>query len=319
MAAFAGSVNMLLLVVFLRSCADSLFAPAKQTAIQRLCEKEQLPKYNGYSHAINQSSKVLGPAIGGALMLVLPIPGIFMVNALISLISIVFFVGLVIPNAQEDPTDKPEVEQNSRLQAVLAFLRTNPVVLASLALMMFSYLILFMYDRFIPFIIDDFGFSSSFYSIVVSFVGVGGVIGALLAPKMIRLLAFWPQIALGFSINALYLALIGYWLRAGMTPQSAALLLVFMVAGFSSALVMVVLRCLLQENTAPKQMGQVFSYAEAVSTLAMLGGPFLGTYLSSSLGYDGLFTVCMSAFLCLALLVMTTRIFISLRNSKQLG
>lgn len=50
----------LLAAVILRGCADSAFTPA----IQALTPPEARTMANGVSHAVNQTAKIAGPALG---------------------------------------------------------------------------------------------------------------------------------------------------------------------------------------------------------------------------------------------------------------
>jgi MFS family permease len=66
---FAPNWGVLMGLVALRSSVDTFFTPAKQAAIQALTEPDERMRANGFSHAINQASKIAAPAAGGSLLI----------------------------------------------------------------------------------------------------------------------------------------------------------------------------------------------------------------------------------------------------------
>jgi len=91
--ALAPGWQTLLVLVFLRNSVDAFFTPAKQAAIQATTGPEDRLAANGLSHGINQASKIVAPALGAGLLVVLDPSEIFIVNAFVSLAAAVLLVG----------------------------------------------------------------------------------------------------------------------------------------------------------------------------------------------------------------------------------
>ena len=98
-----GTVPALLAVVFLKGCADSAFTPARQAAIQALAPPEARTMANGVSHAVNQSAKIAGPALGGLLLTVLEPQSVFLVNAAVSALA-----ALILCTLPRDMRSRPD-------------------------------------------------------------------------------------------------------------------------------------------------------------------------------------------------------------------
>ena len=65
---FAPNLQVLLALVFLKTCFSTLFAPAEQASIRMIVREDLLYAANSLSQLVEQSTKVIGPALGGVLV-----------------------------------------------------------------------------------------------------------------------------------------------------------------------------------------------------------------------------------------------------------
>jgi predicted MFS family arabinose efflux permease len=97
---FAPNAAVLLLLVFVRASIDSAFTPARQVAIQTLAKDDELEAINGVMLVVNQFSKIIGPAVGGVLLIFVTAQWVFVLNAGLSLIAAIIVMGIALPKQQ---------------------------------------------------------------------------------------------------------------------------------------------------------------------------------------------------------------------------
>lgn len=281
--AFVGAVPALLVVAFARSGVDAFFTPAKQAAIQALVPEPDRLTINGISHAINQASKVLGPSVGGGLLIGLEPRAVFLANAGVSLLAALILLGLP---RHIRPAAGGEDDRQSLWRAVgdgLAEVRGRPVVAWSLALMAAAYLAMFLYDRFIVLLVGAFGLDEVVFGLAIAAVGAGGVAGAL-GLGLGRPGGDFGPIAAGFLAAGLLVGGLGGAQVAGLPLAAAPLVGLFFLVGVATALVMVPFRTVLQREVNPQRTARVFATSEALNVTAMLAAPFLGALIARMAG-----------------------------------
>ncbi|MEO8244480.1 MAG: MFS transporter, partial [bacterium] len=103
---FAPDWPTLMILITLRSSADSFFTPAKQTALQHFAPGDLAVRANGASHAISQSSKIVAPSLGGLALIFLAPSHVFLITAAISVLAAVMLSRLD-PLPRPAPSDQP--------------------------------------------------------------------------------------------------------------------------------------------------------------------------------------------------------------------
>ncbi len=294
---FAPSWPVLLAFVALRSGVDTFYTPAKQAAIQALTGPAERTSANGLSHAINQASKIVAPALGGALLLRLDASEVFLVNAAVSILAAALALRLNLQGRARVESG-PSFRQD--LRAGLNDIRGNAIVRAALLMMAAGYFAMFFYDTLIPPLIRSLGFTPTDLGLALASVGAGGVIGALglsLGPEPRR-----PFLWIG--AGAFVAAVLVIWIglaELGMAAMSRPLFLaVFGVVGFATALTVVPFRTILQNNVAEARMGRVTALSEAANTIALLSAPFIGAAVAAAFGIGAAFVLGGAVMLCVA-------------------
>lgn len=89
---FAGALWQVYLLLIAKGFFDILFSPAKNGKLKEIVPKEQLEQAVSVSAIIEQGSKIIGPAIGGALSGAFGETACFIVNACAFLLSALFLV-----------------------------------------------------------------------------------------------------------------------------------------------------------------------------------------------------------------------------------
>lgn len=278
----APSTAAVLGLVFLRACVDSAFGPARQAAIQASTPPEMLGTANGLHHAINQTSKIAGPAMGGLLLALIPAQAVFGINAVLSLLAAALVWGIALPARPKPETEAPTKFFADLLAGVAEFRRSR-LLLAALVFSSVAYFAFFLYDALIALLTQEFGLGATAFGISIAASGGGGLLGALLSG---RLAARWPMptmiwaaIFSGLVTLALALAaIVGYALPELLFYAVMAL------AGGSTAFMLVPYRTIVQREAPPDRIARVFAAGEAIIMAVMLSAPFIGSAIAAAYG-----------------------------------
>lgn len=284
----APNIWVLLALVMLRSLADSAFNPARQAALQAITAEPQLTAANALHAGIGQTAKVVGPAIGGALMLILPAQGVFVVNGLLSALAILGFAVVAIPPRQPVTEEHPTLW--SQFGAGFAEFRKTRLMSAVLAFVAAAHFTFFLYDTQIALLAEQLGYSATELGLTVTASGVGGVLAAAFAGRFERgrpmLLLAVPALISGpvttaFAIAAILGAAIPFW----------AFMLAMAVMGGTTVFMMVHYRAIIQRETPPDRIARVVAAGEAIMILALMTAPFIGSLITGMAGVGAPFLV----------------------------
>jgi predicted MFS family arabinose efflux permease len=285
--AFAPGFEVLLVLVAFRAIVDSAFTPAKQAAIQLATPKDLLMPANGLHQGVNQTSKILGPALGGLLMALVQPQSVFLINALLSLVAFAVLLGLKLP-ARTIPTETHE-KFWARLTGGISEFRRNGRLATALIFAAAAHFIWFLYDTQIAFLNERLGYDTAVFGISIAASGLGGVICAVLAGGLKiepRLLMALSALLSGPVTAALALAVVFSW------PVPLPLYLATMaLLGGSGVLMMVPYRAVVQKETPPDRIARVSAAGEAVTITAMMAAPFFGSLITAAWGVPAPFLI----------------------------
>lgn len=272
--------QMLMVFIALRGAVDTFYTPAKQAAIQALTDPDQRMRSNGFSHAINQASKIVAPALGGALLIWLMPQTIFLLNAFVSLIAALMLIPLAqIPQAERQRDEAPSMWASMRIG--LGEVSAKLVLRAALVMMGAGYFAMFFYDTLIAPLTRELGFSQTVLGLALAAVGTGGVLGALaMGARDIKVRSF-ILIAIGSAVGGMMVVLLGLTEVRCVTLPLTGFLALFGVLGLASAISVVPFRTVLQNTVAPDRMGRVTALSEAINTIALVTAPFIGAAIAS--------------------------------------
>jgi predicted MFS family arabinose efflux permease len=280
---FAGSTPLVLALVFVRSSIDSAFTPARQAAIQSSTPPELLGSANGLHQAINQTSKIAGPALGGLLLTVMPAQSVFGINAMLSLVAALSLIRLGLPpRAARTPSDF-----RTAMTAGAAEFRRNRLLLLALVFSAIAYFALFLYDALLALLAQDFGFDATAFGIGIAASGAGGLIGALVAGR------FTSRPILSMAGSAVVSGCVTIALALAAIAALAIPVWVYFLAlaamGGSTAFMLVPYRTIVQTQTPPDRIARVFATGEAITTAVMLSAPFIGSLIATAYGTGAAF------------------------------
>jgi len=187
-----GEIETLLVVTFLTGGAGAFSIPAIGALVPDLVEEELLPQANAMRGVAMTAAWMLGPLIGGFTVAVWGIEACLLIDALTFIFS-----GVVLWTISEVPVERGESE-DLREEVIEAweFVKTQPWLLAGIAMFMIWHIGDSAIEIGIPFIIEGKGLGAKEFGIFGA-VGAGGaMLGSLVGglkpiPKESRGLVFY--------------------------------------------------------------------------------------------------------------------------------
>jgi MFS family permease len=282
------NLELLLVVVFFRAAVDSAFTPARQAAIQLATPEELLLAANGLHQGVNQTSKIIGPALGGVLIALMPAQGVFAINAVLSMIAFVVLLGLQLPD-RAPVTDLHESFWR-RLTGGISEFFGNAKLLAVLMFAASAHFIWFLYDTQIAFLNALLGFDATVFGVSVAASGAGGVLGALLAGSV---RGVKPLVLMGLAalLSGAVTTMLASAAGRGWAVPLPLYLTVMAVLGGTTVFMLVPYRAVIQAEAPRERIARVVAAGEAVMIVAMMSAPFIGSLIAAWFGVPAPFLV----------------------------
>ncbi|MGC4744395.1 MFS transporter [Micromonospora sp. DT201] len=255
----AGDVWIVYLVAALYGLSSITLGAALSGLIRELVPVELLAEANGVLQTVRQGMRLIGPLVGAALYAALggwALAGIGMVGFLTAAAVV-----MALPTPQQVPPTM-RLRWPAELGAGLRHLAGEPALRRALLgyglgslVMGFSESLIFAY------VDQGLNRDAAFVGVLVTVQGVGGLLGGLCSPALVRRLGEVGTLAAGvafFSPAALALAY----------PDLRLAFAAVLLAGVSLPLTMVGLHTLIQRRTPSALVGRV-----AAATQAVVSGP----------------------------------------------
>lgn len=271
--------------------------PARQSFISEMVGKDQLINAVGLNSAVFTLARVIGPAIAGVLIALVGTGWCFLYNGL-SYLPVVFALMLMRPS--ELHRGQPAGRARGQIRAGISYAWNRPELRFPLLLMLVVGTLAFNFSVLMP-LMASFVFKSgaSTFGLLMSFMGAGAFVGALVSANRARpshrLLAF-----AGIAFGAL---LVG----AALAPTLPIELVVLLPMGAAMITFQATANSLLQLNSDPAFRGRVMAlYVMVFLGSTPIGGPIIGWVAEhfgarTGLGLGGVATFVASAVLLWAL------------------
>lgn len=188
-------------IIFAKAMFGCFFNPARQAAVKTLVREDELMPANSLGALSEQLTKIIGPALSGIMVAALGINASFYLDGLTFLVSATFIAAVRFPSASEakeaevkaEEAKEAEVkaeeakEEKTRSAFVaeftegLRFIRRTPVILFVMALLALTTFTMAPIDALISvYVREVLRQGSSFMGYMVSIVGIGTTVGAVL-------------------------------------------------------------------------------------------------------------------------------------------
>ena len=264
------SITALAVIGFMAAVGTVAFSVAAPSLVPALVQVEGLAQANGRLELARSAAFAAGPALAGALIAWTGASAAFVLSGMLSVSAVLCLRGIAEPARAAMPARHPLLELQDGAKWVWQSDLLRPIVFCSIAWNISWFMLQAAY---VPYAIHDLGLDASGVGVTLACYGVGMIVGALLAPRVVRALPFGQAILLGpyFSVLAAFtMALTLYW------PHGWLAALSYFLFG-AGPIIWTITSTTLRQTVTPRAMiGRVTSINIVVSTGARPLGAALG-------------------------------------------
>jgi predicted MFS family arabinose efflux permease len=293
------TLPLLALSGFIAVCGTVVYSVAAPALVPSLVPAQALPAANARIELARTIAFASGPALGGVLVGWLGAAPAFAFAAALSVVAVVLLSGLYEPKRTATARRHPLHEIKEGAAFVFNHPLLRPVFVTQFIFNTGSFLLLAI---FVPYAVRHLGLSATGVGVTLAMYGVGMVVGALLATRVMRRVSFGTVIGLGPVTG--FAAAVTMALTT-IVPAAALAALSFFLLGVGPILWVISTTTLRQSVTPPSLLGRV----SAINILSYGARP-LGSALGAVIG--GLYGA--EACLYLAALIFATQALVILMS-----
>ncbi|HJZ20161.1 MAG TPA: MFS transporter, partial [Bradyrhizobium sp.] len=283
------TLPLLALLGFVAVCGTVVYSVAAPALVPSLVGPELLPAANARIELARTVAFASGPALGGILVGWVGAAPAFGFAAALSMIAVVLLSGIHEPARSAPPRRRPLLEIREGADFVAHHPLLRPVFITQFVFNTASFLLLAV---FVPYAVRRLGLSAIGVGATLSMYGVGMVVGALAATRLMRRLAFGTVIGLG-PVTGLVAAAIMALTTIVPTPLLAGLS--FFLLGGGPILWVISTTTLRQSVTPPRLLGRV-SAINIMSYGARPVGAALGALIGGLYGAEACLYLAVAIF-----------------------
>ncbi|MGY4649540.1 MFS transporter [Mycobacterium sp. URHB0021] len=275
------NVQIVLALVLAGGVGDALEKPARQSFPSELVPAGRLTNAVMLNNVMQDTGKVIGPAIAGVMISAVGLPYTFLFNGL-SYVAVI--AGLVLMRTRELLAPDPIARGRGQLRAGLAYVGTTPELLGPLALLASVGLVAYNWQLLLTLLGRDvFHGDARIVGYLLGALGAGSVIGGLALAGVLRA-TIGRIIVAAATLAILFIA-------TGVAPTQALAFAMVFGLGASSVLFKSLASTWLQLTAAPEMRGRVLSLLVlAIAGTTPIGAPLMG-WLAEHVGTRATFVV----------------------------
>ncbi|MGH8945649.1 MAG: MFS transporter [Acidimicrobiia bacterium] len=236
--------------------------PARHAFVMEMVGRSRLTNAVGLNSVLMNTARVIGPALGGLLIVTVGIGICFLINS----VSYLFFIAaLLMMRSGAIERTQPEPRRRGQLRQALAYVRSEPVLGVPLVMMGVIGLLTHEWEVVLPLLARfTFGGGADTFGIMFAVMGLGSVVGGLYTavrgdrPGRIMI---WLAYALSGVVAV-----------AALAPSLWMVYLALFWVGMSATAFFTLGNSVVQLNSVPEMRGRVI----ALRTAAILGSRPLG-------------------------------------------
>jgi predicted MFS family arabinose efflux permease len=294
-----GSLTLPLLALagFVAVCGTVAYSVAAPALVPSLVPPQSLPAANARIELARTIAFASGPALGGLLVGWVGAAPAFGFAAALSVVAVVLLSGIYEPARAPARRRHPLQEIKEGADFVLHHPLLRPVFITQFIFNTGSFLLLAV---FVPYAVRHLGSSATGVGITLGMYGVGMVVGALLATRVMRRLSFGTVIGLG-PVTGFVAAAVMALTTFVPAPWLAALS--FFLLGVGPILWVISTTTLRQSVTPPRLLGRV-SAINIMSYGARPLGSALGAIVGGIYGAEACLYLAVAIFGTQALVIL---------------
>jgi MFS family permease len=302
---WAPNIIAAIVILVIAESFSVFFVPARQASIREVVPDESLLAANSLTALSTQITKVIGPAIGGALVAIGGPRAAFYVDSatfVASAVCISLIQGLTSPAPEQD--EEQESSFWSEFTAGLSFIYHRRVLAVAVTCATAAIFLIFTFDALGALALKDLGLDPALVGLAVAFVGLGTAIGAVLIGQMGKRINPIALMAVGVVVVGSMVAVVGAAIMARVTGLGIAWLPVWLILGLAAAGLFVPYSYILQRETPRELLGRVFATSGGLQTTFQILAPLLGAVLAAQFGIGFVYTVAGIALAAVGLAVL---------------
>jgi len=291
------TLALLCLLGFVAVCGTVAYSVAAPALVPSLVTPELLPAANARIELARTIAFASGPALGGVLVGWVGAAPAFGVAAALSVIAVVLLSGIYEPEREAAPRRHPLQDIKEGASFVLHHALLRPVFITQFIFNTGSFLVLAV---FVPYAVRRFGVSATGVGTTLAMYGVGMVVGALLATRVMKRLAFGTVIGLG-PVTGFVAAIV--MATTTVVPSPLLTGVAFFLLGVGPILWVISTTTLRQSVTPPRLLGRV-SAINILSYGARPLGSALGAIVGGLYGAEACLYLAVAIFGAQALVIL---------------
>jgi predicted MFS family arabinose efflux permease len=300
----SGFVNLPLLagLGFLGAIGTVCYNVAAPAYIPTLVPREQLSAANRWLELARSVAYSAGPAIGGAIVGGIGAPAAYVLATVLSLCAVFFLAGL--PEARKGTPTQRRLFAELREGAV--FVVASPLLRPILITALFFNTSWFVLQAvYVAYAVHNLGLTAAGVGMTLGIYGAGMVCGALVAPRLGRLLPFGLIIVIGpfAGLSGSVLMALTIWL-----PSGALAGLSFFLFGAGPVLWVIATTTLRQVVTPAAMLGRVSALIMTATYGARPIGAAIGALVAAQAGAETCLAVAVAGFLVQFLVICASQI-----------
>ena len=267
------SIAALAVIGFVAAVGTVAFSVAAPSLVPALVNADKLAHANGRLELARSAAYAAGPALAGALIAWTGAPTAFVLSGMLSVAAALCLRGITEPTRAATPARHPLLELQDGARWVWKSDLLRPILFCSIVWNISWFMLQATY---VPYAVHTLGLNASGVGMTLALYGAGMIVGALLAPRVIRALPFGQAILLGPYFSVLAAATMAMTL---LWPVGWLAALSYFFFG-SGPIIWVITSTTLRQTVTPRAMiGRVSSINIVVSTGARPLGAALGGVL----------------------------------------
>lgn len=250
---FLSSIWLIYTLIFFANIASSFFGPSSTFMITKIVEEKDRKRFNAINSILSSGSFMIGPALGGAIIMMTNTSIAMWINGL------TFFICALalsfLPNIETSESNTRQMISfqmlHSDFQHVIQFSREHKILQTFFIVFSIALTITFALDsQELTFLKDHLHVSDSIYGVVVSVAGVGAILGGAAAAIYVKKISLVSYIGAGFSITLLSYVIFY------MSQSIIVAVISFVALGFFMAFCNTGYATLYQKSIPPDIMGR---------------------------------------------------------------
>ena len=284
------SLPVMALLGFVGALGTVAFSVAAPALVPSLVQREGLARANGWLELARSAAYAGGPALAGALVAWAGASSAFVLAAVLSVSAVALLFGIAEPARAPVAPRHPVLDLKDGVHLVWQHHLLRPILLTAVAWNLAWFVLQAAY---VPYAVRVLGLSAAEVGFSLAIYGVGMMLGALLAPRIVAAMPFGRAIQMGPAMSVIASAVM---LATWFFPSGLLVGLSFFLFGFGPILWTITSLTLRQTVTPNGLLGRVSALFLTVNMGVRPLGAALGGFVGAQWGERACLVVSLLLF-----------------------